>query len=141
MFTSRHAGISVFMLFFMLLQRVSAYEIVREYSGTSFFDRWDFFGSWDNLTLGTYRFSAYCLILYILVSQLGDVWWLSREDATSQNLAYVNEAGHAIMKVDNTSNVLFNDKRNSVRITSQDFYGVGSLWIVDILHLPYGCSV
>jgi hypothetical protein len=28
-----------------------------------------------------------------------------------------------------------------IRITSQDFYGVGSLWIIDLTHLPYGCSV
>jgi hypothetical protein len=31
--------------------------------------------------------------------------------------------------------------RYQIRITSQDFYGVGSLWIIDLTHLPYGCSV
>ncbi|KAI0313330.1 concanavalin A-like lectin/glucanase domain-containing protein [Amylostereum chailletii] len=105
-----------------LLSLVTAYDVVREYSGTTFFDRWDFYGSWDNLTLG-------------------DVWWLDRASATQQQLAYVDENGHAILKVDNTSNVPFNEKRNTVRITSQDFYGVGSLWIVDLAHLPWGCSV
>ena len=30
----------------------SSYDLVRDYSGTTFFDRWDFYGSWDNLTLG-----------------------------------------------------------------------------------------
>ena len=44
----------------------------------------------------------------------GDVWWLNEEDAFSQNLAFVNQAGNAILKVDNTSNVLWNDKRNTV---------------------------
>ncbi|KAI0032609.1 glycoside hydrolase family 16 protein [Vararia minispora EC-137] len=102
--------------------QVAAYDVVREYSGNTFFDRWDFYGSWDNLTLG-------------------DVWWQDRATAMSTGLAYVNEAGSAIMKVDNTTNVPFNDKRNSIRITTQDFYGVGSLWIVDITHIPYGCSV
>lgn len=34
------------------LQTACAYDLVREYAGSSFFDRWDFFGSWDNLTLG-----------------------------------------------------------------------------------------
>ena len=28
-----------------------AYNIARDYSGQSFFDGWDYFGSWDNLTL------------------------------------------------------------------------------------------
>jgi hypothetical protein len=32
-----------------------AFDVVREYSGLNFFDRWDFFGSWDNLTLGESR--------------------------------------------------------------------------------------
>ena len=27
-----------------------SYDLVREYSGSSFFEGWDFFGSWDNLT-------------------------------------------------------------------------------------------
>ena len=35
-----------------VLRICSAYDIVREYSGSSFFDRWDFYGSWDNLTNG-----------------------------------------------------------------------------------------
>jgi hypothetical protein len=29
-----------------------AYNLVREHSGQSFFDRWEFYGNWDNLTLG-----------------------------------------------------------------------------------------
>jgi len=30
----------------------AAYDLVRDYSGSTFFDRWDFFGNWDNLTNG-----------------------------------------------------------------------------------------
>ncbi|EPQ53437.1 hypothetical protein GLOTRDRAFT_116915 [Gloeophyllum trabeum ATCC 11539] len=104
------------------LGAASAYDLVHDYSGESFFDGWDFYGSWDNLTLG-------------------DVWWLDRQDAMQQGLAQVNSAGRAVLKVDNSSNVAYNQKRNSVRITTQASYGVGSLWIIDLVHIPYGCSV
>lgn len=38
--------------FLSLLSSSTSYNLVRDYSGTTFFDRWDFYGSWDNLTLG-----------------------------------------------------------------------------------------
>ncbi|KAL0059167.1 hypothetical protein AAF712_014139 [Marasmius tenuissimus] len=104
------------------LPLVTSYDLVRSYEGQTFFDDWDFYGSWDNLTLG-------------------DVWWLGREDSFSQNLAYINQAGNAILRVDNTSNVPLNEKRNTVRITSKDTYAVGSLWVIDLRHIPFGCSV
>src|ERR1700691_2184321 len=83
----------------------------------------------------------------------GDVQYLDQVDATSQNLAYVSPQGTAIVKVDNTTNVPYNIKRNSVsgivlfehgdlltydkkvRITSKDIYPVGSLWIIDAVHM------
>ncbi|KAF9016159.1 hypothetical protein BDZ89DRAFT_1022929 [Hymenopellis radicata] len=109
-------------LLFYLFSGTLSYDLVHDYSGTSFFDKWDFFGNYDNLTLG-------------------DVWWLNREDAFAQGLAYVNSAGNAIIKVDNMHNVAYNQKRNSVRITTQESYSVGSLWIIDVKHVPFGCSV
>jgi len=113
---------ALLVLILPLLPTAVCYDMVREYSGQTFFDRWDFYGSWDNLTLG-------------------DVWWLDRNTAFQDGLAYTDGSGRAVIKVDNTSTVPWNEKRNSVRITSQDFYGLGSLWIIDISHLPYGCSV
>ncbi|TFY63493.1 hypothetical protein EVG20_g6292 [Dentipellis fragilis] len=113
---------NLLVLLLPLLSVASAYDLVREYSGQTFFDRWDFYGNWDNLTLG-------------------DVWWQDRNTATQQRLAYINDNGRAVMRVDNSSNVPFNEKRNSIRITSQDTYGVGSLWIIDLTHIPFGCSV
>lgn len=41
-----------FSIFLLLVATVSAYDVVKDYSGLSFFDEWDFYGSWDNLTLG-----------------------------------------------------------------------------------------
>lgn len=35
-----------------LLSSSTSYDLVRDYSGTTFFDRWDFYGNWDDLTLG-----------------------------------------------------------------------------------------
>lgn len=99
------------------LRGVASYDMVRDYSGLDFFSRWDFYGSYDNLTLG----GLHQLLLprfkhAYLVEITGDVWWLDESDATSQGLAYTDDAGHAIIKVDNTSNVAYNDKRNSVRL-------------------------
>jgi len=99
-----------------------AYVIVDDFSGLTFFDNWDFYGNYDNLTLG-------------------DVVWLNEADAFTQELALVNSAGNVIIKVDNFSNVPMNQKRNSVRITTKSSYSLGSLWIIDAVHLPFGCSV
>jgi len=118
-------GTTLFHLFIYVLSLfpcLVSYDLVRDYSGSTFFDRWDFYGSWDNLTLG-------------------DVVWVDRVSAFQQNLVYINQQNRAIIKVDNVADIPFNEKRNSIRITSQDFYGVGSLWIIDLTHLPYGCSV
>ena len=46
---------------------------------------------------------------------IGDVWWLNETEAMNQQLAYINSADNAIMKVDNTTNVPFGQKRNTVR--------------------------
>jgi hypothetical protein len=38
--------------FLQLWPGVTSYELVRDYSGQAFFQRWDWYGYWDNLTLG-----------------------------------------------------------------------------------------
>ncbi|KAF8335596.1 glycoside hydrolase family 16 protein [Amanita rubescens] len=101
-----------------------SYSLLREYSGNSFFDRWDFYGNVDDTTHG-------------------NVMYLNRRDAFSSGLAAVNSAENVIMKVDDTTYVAPAPKvhRASVRITSQDTYGAGNLLVLDALHIPYGCSV
>ncbi|KAE9387848.1 glycoside hydrolase family 16 protein [Gymnopus androsaceus JB14] len=116
------ASCKTFVVLCGLLTLVHAYDLVREYSGITFFDNWDFYGFRDNLTLG-------------------NVYWLDEPDAFSQSLAYVNGAGNAVIKVDDTHTVQNPQNRNSVRITTQDWYAVGSLWIIDLVHMPFGCSV
>ncbi|KAJ3570032.1 hypothetical protein NP233_g4669 [Leucocoprinus birnbaumii] len=102
---------------------LASYVPVREYAGPNFFDAWTY---WDNVDNTTW----------------GNVTYVDRQTATSSRLAYVNDAGNAIIKVDNTTLIspapLVN--RNSVRITSQDTYGVGNLIVIDVRHIPYGCS-
>ncbi|KDQ60270.1 glycoside hydrolase family 16 protein [Jaapia argillacea MUCL 33604] len=103
-------------------QPAPPYELVRDYSGQTFFNGWDFFGFRDNLTWG-------------------NVTYVDAPTAASDKLAYVNDAGKVILKVDNTTTVASGDSRNSVRITTHASYGLGSMWIFDVSHLPYGCSV
>lgn len=64
--------------------------------------------------------------------------FLSAADAKQQQLAYVESSGNAIIKVDNKTVVPYNEKRNTIRIASKDSYGVGSVWIADMLHMPFG---
>ncbi|TCD60606.1 hypothetical protein EIP91_009772 [Steccherinum ochraceum] len=99
------------------------FTLLQDYSGSKFFDRWTFIDNFDNTTNGD--------IQYISPST----------NSNASQLAFVNGAGNAIIKVDNTSFVPYNEKRDSIRIESQDFYEVGSVWVFDAIHLPYGCSV
>ncbi|KAJ7037725.1 glycoside hydrolase family 16 protein [Mycena alexandri] len=112
-------------LFALLPSALAAttYDMVKEYSGSTFFDEWNFYGNFDNLTNG-------------------DAIFVTESVASSSKLAYVDPTtNRAIIKVDNTTNVVFNDKRNTVRISSQDEFSVGSVWIADMYHVPFGCSV
>ena len=51
-----------------LLPSSNSYDLVRDYSGLTFFDRWEFYGSWDNLTLGVLIPSSVVLSSHSLVS-------------------------------------------------------------------------
>ncbi|KAL8279304.1 hypothetical protein RQP46_008341 [Phenoliferia psychrophenolica] len=98
----------------------AAYSLTQNFSGSTFFDKWNYYGHYDNLTNG-------------------DAIFVNKSAAA--DLTYINSAGNAIIKVDNTSVVPYNEKRNTVRLQSQDSYGIGSLWVMDAVHVPYGCSV
>ncbi|BGP16205.1 hypothetical protein JCM10213_007063 [Rhodosporidiobolus nylandii] len=95
----------------------AAYSLHHTYAGDSFFEGWDWYGSNDDLTGGT-------------------VYYVPQNE--SADLAYVNEAGNVVIKVDNTTTLGPSAYRDSVRITSQDVYDIGSLVIFDALHTPYG---
>ncbi|KAI0339157.1 hypothetical protein BDW22DRAFT_1336775 [Trametopsis cervina] len=98
------------------------FTLVKEYSGGTFFDDWIFDEySYDNTTGGSVNYVT---------------------KANSSSLAYVNDAtNRVIIKVDNTSFVPYNFKRNSVRIATKDFFSIGTVWLIDAVHIPFGCSV
>jgi len=103
--------------------RGTQYGLVKEYAGNSFFDDWNFYGHYDNLTNG-------------------NAYFVTASEAAKQQLAFVNTAGNAIIKVDNkTNNLQINQRRNSVNIVTRDYFAIGSVWVSDMLHVPYGCSV
>lgn len=74
-------------------------------SGSSFFDRWTYYGLNDNLTFG-------------------NVNYVDRATAFANNLTYITAQNTAMIRVDNFSTVAFNDNRNSVRysLTLQSIY-------------------
>lgn len=104
------------------LVAAQSYDMVKEYAGTTFFDDWNFYNNIDNLTNG-------------------NVNYLSAQGAASSKLAFVNDAGNAIMKVDNSTTLQFPNNRNSIRINTKDEFTIGTVWVADMVHVPYGCSV
>ncbi|KAG6835748.1 hypothetical protein H0H93_015017 [Arthromyces matolae] len=103
---------------------LAIYVPLTEYAGETFFDAWDFDGTIDDTTWG-------------------NVTYLNKAAAMSSNLVYVDETtGHAIIRVDNTTN--FSNAstvyRDSIRIVSQNTYTEGNLIIIDVAHMPAGCS-
>ena len=74
-------------------------------------------------------------------SPAGDAVFVNQSNATAMQLTYVSPEGHAIIRVDNTSFVPYPDKRDTVRITTSDYFPVGTVWVIDAVHLPFGCSV
>ena len=42
------------------------------------------------------------------------------------------------MKVDNSTNLKVGQNRDSIRISSKDQFTIGSVWVADILHVPFG---
>jgi hypothetical protein len=114
-----------------------------------------------------YAFSISHLIVVCSISSRlpGNVTYVDGQTATSSRLAYVDNSGIVTLRVDNTTNIpnttvgvinrptvcllcsLSSDFIldyccvGQIKITSKDSFAVGSLLIMDLLHIPYGCSV
>lgn len=107
------------------LATAQTYSVAQEFKGATFFDGWTFTNGND-------------------AKNWGNVAYLPKDVATSQGLAYVNPAGNAIIKVDNTTVGNPDDMaygRASVKMNTTQPFTKGSLVVMDAIHLPYGCSV
>ncbi|KAH9965273.1 glycoside hydrolase family 16 protein [Russula dissimulans] len=70
----------------------------------------------------------------------GQVNYLSKADAVSRGLAYVQPDGTVVLAVDSKNDLSLGEARDSIRIVSKNSYG-NSLVIADFAAMPYGCSV
>lgn len=137
------------------LAAATSYDLAKDYSGSGFFDDWNFYDnctwSWSSM-LHALRTSLPSQSITLPTVMQRSLARLTRpthsSDAryrfigadSSLKLAYVDSNNRAIMKVDNSSTVPYNEKRSTVRIASKDSYEVGNLWVADMYHVPYGVS-
>ncbi|KAF8626517.1 hypothetical protein AX15_004822 [Amanita polypyramis BW_CC] len=91
-----------------------------EYSGQTFFDRWNFYDQADPTH--------------------GHVNYVNKSDAFTKGLVYVAQNGTVIMKGDDTTYLNNGVYRDSVRVSSQAVYDMG-LFILDLNRAPWGCGV
>src|ERR1700761_9738703 len=95
---------AAFSIILFALRAAATYYPLIEYSGTTFFDGFDFYGAIDNTTWGAC--STHSQLETGLMPTTGNVTYADAADATAESLAYVNSAGNAILRVDNSSTVL-----------------------------------
>ncbi|QIW95818.1 hypothetical protein AMS68_001336 [Peltaster fructicola] len=96
-----------------------SYTLADTYSGTSFFDNFDYFTGYDPSS--------------------GFVHYVPADTSTSYNLTYASSSS-AVVRVDTSSGKYDTTTgRYSVRLTSKKQYNDG-LFIFDVMNAPYGCS-
>ncbi|KAJ7623142.1 glycoside hydrolase family 16 protein [Roridomyces roridus] len=102
-----------------LSARTTTYKLQDHYTGNDFLE-WDFFSAPDPTH--------------------GNVNYLTKSEATSKGLAYVQKDGTTILAVDSTSKLAKGANRDSVRISSPNSYSTG-LFIADVWAMPHGPTV
>ncbi|AAW46063.1 hypothetical protein CNBJ0500 [Cryptococcus deneoformans B-3501A] len=98
----------------------TVYPLVESWHGKGFFDGFTFpVETYDNTTNG-------------------DTFWAT---PANTSLLYTTSTGATILKVDNRTFVPYPEKRYAPRLLSKSAYDLGTVWVMDAVHLPYGCSV
>ncbi|KAJ6581636.1 glycoside hydrolase family 16 protein [Mycena capillaripes] len=101
------------------LEARTTYTLKDHYTGKDFLN-WDFYSAGDPTH--------------------GNVNYLTKSEATSKGLAYVQDDGTTILAVDSKSKLSDGENRDSVRISSPKSYTFG-LFIADIWAMPHGPTV
>ncbi|KAK7048543.1 glycoside hydrolase family 16 protein [Favolaschia claudopus] len=109
----------------LALTHAQTYNLQQDLSGNNFFSGFKFNES------------------AIDFNNFGNVHFLSQSAANDAKLTFVDGNGHAIIKVDNTTNGAGDPTfgRNTVYLMSNQLMDIGSLLIFDVNHIPFGCSV
>ncbi|KAH7101771.1 concanavalin A-like lectin/glucanase domain-containing protein [Auriculariales sp. MPI-PUGE-AT-0066] len=76
-------------------------------------------------------------------------WWNNGDDflaptskAKELNILSIDSTtGNVKLAVDPTPKIEFNQKRWSMRLESKHLYGLGTVFVFDAAHMPFGCSV
>ncbi|KAE9364550.1 glycoside hydrolase family 16 protein [Stipitochalara longipes BDJ] len=100
-----------------------SYSLAETYSGSSFFDNFDYFTGYD--------------------PSQGFVHYVPEAQATSLNLTYASSSS-AVLRVDTSVGPGdvpdASTGRFSVRVSSKSQYGLNTLFIFDVIHSPIGCG-
>ena len=93
-----------------------------------------------HLTTRTRSFDGWTYQNGIDTNTTGNVLFQSRSQAMQEQLTYVNPAGRAVIKVDNTTDGHMDPTfgRPSVKLLSNATVSQGSLTILDAVHMPFG---
>ncbi|EIN12757.1 hypothetical protein PUNSTDRAFT_111149 [Punctularia strigosozonata HHB-11173 SS5] len=123
--TPSRSGLLCFLAGAAALIAADPLKIVNGYSGNAFFDGFHFNASVDDPW------------------NYGNIVYCATAKDPSNPLAYVNSAGNVVVKVDNKTqnngDPFFG--RNTVMMMSDSTIGIGTLVVVDAVHIPYGCSI
>lgn len=112
------------------------YQLIQSCEAASFWDCWAFFTQPD-YTHGQGESDVHSV--QIARADEDDVVdYVSREEAESSKLIEINDEGHAVIRVDSSSDLAAGANRKSVRIESAKAVEKGSLLISDIVRMPFG---